>query len=217
MKIKKIAIRARWPSHGDAMVWKRSPHYWPFVKESTDRRWFTMEKGHWCGPLMFSLMLAWLSCWTLNRATTGDLILMFLTMSVHWRHNERDDVSNHRRLDYLLDRLLRRRLKKHQIFASLAFVRGIHSSPMDSPHKGPVMWKMFPSTHILYYIGIDRRIYQLAILSRCISSCPVINAYMGHIWHSGQPFSLPCNVTYAGATSIKNIIADNKTFSTSLW
>ena len=28
--------------------------------------------------------------------------------SLQWRHNERDDVSNHRRLDCLLNRLLRR-------------------------------------------------------------------------------------------------------------
>ena len=27
---------------------------------------------------------------------------------------------------------------------SLAFVRGIHRWPVDSPHKRPVTWKMFP-------------------------------------------------------------------------
>ena len=32
--------------------------------------------------------------------------------SLQWRHNEHDGVSNHRRLDYLLNRLFRRRLKK---------------------------------------------------------------------------------------------------------
>ena len=34
--------------------------------------------------------------------------------------------------------------KKHQSSASLAFVRGIHWRLVDSPHKGPVMRKMFP-------------------------------------------------------------------------
>ena len=34
--------------------------------------------------------------------------------------------------------------RKHQSSASLSFVRGIHRSPVDSPHKGPVMQKMFP-------------------------------------------------------------------------
>ena len=38
--------------------------------------------------------------------------------------------------------------RKHQSFASLAFVRLIHRWPVDSPHKGPVTRKMFPSSCI---------------------------------------------------------------------
>ena len=34
--------------------------------------------------------------------------------------------------------------RKHQSSASLAFVRKIHRGPVNSPHKGPVTWKMFP-------------------------------------------------------------------------
>ena len=34
--------------------------------------------------------------------------------------------------------------RKHQRSASLAFVRGIHWWPVNSPHKGPVTRKMFP-------------------------------------------------------------------------
>ena len=34
--------------------------------------------------------------------------------------------------------------RKHQSPASLAFVRGIHRWPVNSPHKGPATWKMFP-------------------------------------------------------------------------
>ena len=33
--------------------------------------------------------------------------------------------------------------RKHQSFASLAFVRGIHRRPVNSPHKWPVTRKMF--------------------------------------------------------------------------
>ena len=33
--------------------------------------------------------------------------------------------------------------RAHQSSASLAFGRGIHRSPVNSPHKGPVMRKMF--------------------------------------------------------------------------
>ena len=34
--------------------------------------------------------------------------------------------------------------RKHQSSASLAFVGGIHRSPVNSPHKWPVTRKMFP-------------------------------------------------------------------------
>ena len=34
--------------------------------------------------------------------------------------------------------------RKHQSYKSLDFVRGIHQWLVNSPHKGPVTWKMFP-------------------------------------------------------------------------
>ena len=34
--------------------------------------------------------------------------------------------------------------RKHQSSASLAFVRGIHRGPVNSPHKWPVTRKKFP-------------------------------------------------------------------------
>ena len=51
--------------------------------------------------------------------------------SLQWRHNERGGVSG-------ADQ------RKHQSSGSLAFVRGIHRCPVNSPHKGPVTRKMFP-------------------------------------------------------------------------
>ena len=38
---------------------------------------------------------------------------------------------------------------KHQSSASLAFVRGIHRWPVDSPHKGPVKREMFPFDYVI--------------------------------------------------------------------
>ena len=63
--------------------------------------------------------------------------------------------------------------RKHQSSASLAFVRGIHRGPVNSPHKGPVTRKMFPFDDVImvwavlggtlpiqgYFRGI-RKLYQ---------------------------------------------------------
>ena len=61
-----------------------------------------------------------------------------------WRHNGHGGVSNQQPHDCLLNRLFRRRWKKYQSSASLAFVPGIHRWPVNSPHKWPVTRKMFP-------------------------------------------------------------------------
>ena len=63
---------------------------------------------------------------------TNDKILL------RWRHNGRDSVSNQQPHDCLLNRLF------SQSSASLAFVRGSHRVPVNSPHKWPVTRKMFP-------------------------------------------------------------------------
>ena len=39
--------------------------------------------------------------------------------------------------------------RKHKSSASLAFVRGIHWWPVNSPQKGPVTWKMFPFDDVI--------------------------------------------------------------------
>ena len=39
--------------------------------------------------------------------------------------------------------------RKHQRSASLAFVRGIHRWPVNSPHKGPVTRKMLPFDDVI--------------------------------------------------------------------
>ena len=42
--------------------------------------------------------------------------------------------------------------RKHQSSAPLAFVRGIHWCPVNSPHKWPVTWKMFPFDDVIMFI-----------------------------------------------------------------
>ena len=55
--------------------------------------------------------------------------------TVQWRHNEHDGVSNQHPYDYLLNRYSGADQRYHQNSASLAFVTGIHRSPVNSPHK----------------------------------------------------------------------------------
>ena len=46
----------------------------------------------------------------------------------------------------------RRRWKKHQSSASVAFMRGIHRWPVNSPHKGPVTCKVFPFDDVIMWV-----------------------------------------------------------------
>ena len=43
--------------------------------------------------------------------------------------------------------------RKHEGCASLAFVRGIHRRPVNSPHKGPVTRKMVPFDDVVHMCG----------------------------------------------------------------
>ena len=45
-------------------------------------------------------------------------------------------------------------MKHHQSSALLAFVRGIHQWPVNSPHKVPVTRKMFPVSFDLALYGM---------------------------------------------------------------
>ena len=47
--------------------------------------------------------------------------------------------------------------RKHQSSASLAFVRGIHRRPVNSPHKWPVPRKMFPFDDVIMYVLVISR------------------------------------------------------------
>ena len=76
----------------------------------------------------------------------------FSRLVLQWRHNVCNGVSNHLRLDCLLNRFVRRRSKKTP--APLAFVRRIHRLPVNSPHKGPVTRKMFHFDDVIMVVHI---------------------------------------------------------------
>ena len=73
--------------------------------------------------------------------------------------------------------------RKHQSSASLAFVRGIHRWPVNSPHKGPVTRKMFPFDDAIIWLTI-KFVLECTVAywidTDWISS--VSTWFMAHVW-----------------------------------
>ena len=86
------------------------------------------------------------------------------THSLQCHHNEHDGVSNHQPLDCLLNRLFRRRSKKTSKLHVTGLREGNHQWPVDSSHKGPVMWKMFPFDDVIMFFSPQTKM-QLQIFS----------------------------------------------------
>ena len=66
--------------------------------------------------------------------------------------------------------------RKHQSPAPLAFVRGIHRRPVNSPHKWPVTRKMFPFDDAIMYGWI----YHLNPQMRVIHTCSQLQKKQNH-------------------------------------
>ena len=56
--------------------------------------------------------------------------------------------------------------RNHQNSTSLAFVRGIHRSPVNSPHKVPVTWKMSPFDDVIVINSLH--IFNTQSTARCV-------------------------------------------------
>ena len=72
-------------------------------------------------------------------------------VSLQWRHNECNcnSVSNHRRLECVLNRLFRHRSKKTSKLRGTGLCEGNSPAQVNSPHKGPVTQKMFPFDDVI--------------------------------------------------------------------
>ena len=130
-------VSAGWPlAVGNFVLWLELSEYW--VTSSMTSPCFTIFRTKDCTLS---------SCYI----TTNSLqnIYDINHIALQWRHNGRDDVSNHQPYDWLLNRLFRRIQKKHESSASLAVVRGIHRWPVNSPLKWPITRKMFPFDDVI--------------------------------------------------------------------
>ena len=85
-----------------------------------------------------------------GRANIFTVLLTSVSVCCAWQYFHYNDVimsamaSQITSLTTLYSTVYSGANKKHQNSASLAFVRGIHQWPVNSPHKGPVTRKMFP-------------------------------------------------------------------------
>ena len=83
--------------------------------------------------------------------------------------------------------------RKHQSSASLAFVRGIHRWPVNSPHKRPVTRNFFPFDDVIMYtlrsINTDMPLPHLSVCFVLIL-CFVSFLWLGTNWV--YPLSLLC-------------------------
>ena len=94
----------------------------------------------------------------------------YFAISLQWRHNERDSVSNHQPHDCLLNRLFGRRSKKTSKLRVTGLCVGTSPGPLNSPHKGPVTRKMFPFDDVIMIRALTSWLHD--------SSCSKIKAIL---------------------------------------
>ena len=68
--------------------------------------------------------------------------------------------------------------RKHQSSASLAFGPGIHRWQVNSPHKWPVTWKMFPFDDVIMYKNL-----KCPHITWCLLF-PVTCIYINWLWYT---------------------------------
>ena len=99
--------------------------------------------------------------------------------------------------------------RKHQSSASLAFVRGIHRGPVNSPHKWPVTRKMIPFDDVIMYMC--RNITGTSLELQWASTHRQFDCLLN--WHSKQ--SMPRITGYLwGETPENNRLPARKAINT---
>ena len=107
--------------------------------------------------------------------------------SLQWRHNEHNGISNHQPRYCLLKCLFRHKSKET---SKLHVTEG--NSLVNSPHKGPVMQKMFPFDDIIMW-------KMLFVLMRKHRSLPL--NFEPHICHCNQQLAHYSDVIMSVMTS----------------
>ena len=100
-------------------------------------------------------------------------------VTLEWRHNGRDSVSNHQLMIVYSTVYSDADQRKPQSSVSLAFVRGIHRGRVNSQHKWPVTRKMFPFDDVIMNClfcceWTKRHHHGLGVVFRSIGRCSKI-------------------------------------------
>ena len=117
-----------------------------------------LNSYHWTcwqfTPLNYADVLSWMVIfhlvhsqwkWFFGTIRTPHIV----KISLLWRHNDHDSVSNHQPRGCLLSRLFRRRSKKTSKLRVTGLCVGNSPGPVNSPHTGPVTRKMFPFDDVI--------------------------------------------------------------------
>ena len=108
----------------------------------------------------------------------------FGTISLHWRHNGRDCVSNHQPHDCLLSRLFRRRSKKTSKLRVTGPCAGNSPGPVNSPHKWPVTRKMFSFDDVIMLCRCYKRKRSHSHLYLLVARCHDTNLPWLYKWYN---------------------------------
>ena len=77
-----------------------------------------------------------------------------IRLTLHWRHNDHNGVSNRQPDGCLLNCLFRRRSEKTSKFRVTGLCAVNSPGPVISPHKGPATRKMFPFDDVIMFRGL---------------------------------------------------------------
>ena len=111
--------------------------------------------------------------------------------------------------------------RKHQSPASLAFVRGIHRRPVNSPHKWPVTRKMFPFDDVIM-ISLPMNVWVAWVSCYMLQksmTCDYLSCQTSTVAHSAQGFAYLCRAWIISANTSTNVplIHGCKVKMTAIW
>ena len=175
----------------------KGPHHWPLWGESICDRCIPLTKGQLRAKCFHLMTLPytlpsrpvsriWQCQWQWQRCHKYDIYIPF-NFLVHIHeiagqfYSDVDGVLNH--WDSIICSTFCSGMdqSKHQSSASVAFARGIHLWPVDSPHKGPVSRKIFPFDGVIMQGVLINKHEEDWNVGRLFAWCIYI-AYRGLHW-----------------------------------